>query len=259
MSAALTGAGERPLSGVSLRDIALFFDVDGTLVELAPTPDAVKIPAATIDLLRRLIICTDGAVALVSGRSIETLDDLFAPLRLPTAGLHGFERRNAVGCYSRHTLPGGAELQRARLLLGEFTRRHPGLLLEDKRFALAVHFRAVPALAIEVERVVTMVSQRIGGGLEVQPGQMVVELRPANASKASAIADFMSEPPYQGRRCIAMFGDDLTDESAFRWVNAAGGCSIAVNVSHPTSATARFDSVREVHEWLREAIATSIA
>lgn len=90
-------------------------------------------------------------------------------------------------------------------------------------------------------------------GLEVQPGQMVMELRPAGANKASAIADFMCEPPFH-RRHMVMVGDDLTDECAFRWVNAAGGLSIAVNVTHPTSASTRLGGVGEVHQWLRETL-----
>lgn len=235
-------------------DLAVFLDVDGTLVELAATPDAVVVPTQLLELLRQLIIRMDGAVALVSGRTLAVLDDLFHPLQLPAAGLHGFERRNALGSYSRRPLPDGPTLQRARAMLSEFVKRHPGLLLEDKRFALAVHFRAVPHLGQEVRRVVTGVARMLEGGLEVQPGQLVMELRPANANKASAIADFMYEPPFRGRHMV-MIGDDLTDECAFRWVNAAGGFSIAVNVAHPTCAMARLESVAEVHRWLLQAAA----
>lgn len=242
-----TVAALRPLGG--LRDLAFFLDVDGTLVDLAPTPDSVRVAPETLDLLRRLVICTEGAVALVSGRAISVLDDLFRPLWLPAAGLHGFERRNVCGAYSKHGAPDGVSLQRARILLSEFVRRHPGLLLEDKRFAIAVHYRAAPQLADDVKDAVNAVQRVVGSAFEVQPGQMVMELRPSGANKAGAIASFMREPPFQRRHAV-MVGDDLTDECAFRWVNAAGGSSIAVNVSHPTSATARLDGVRDVHGWL---------
>jgi trehalose 6-phosphate phosphatase len=249
-----SAAARLPAGNIPLADLALFLDVDGTLLELAPVPDAVQVFPATLDLLRQLTTCTDGAVALVSGRAISTLDALFQPLRMPAAGLHGFERRNAAGGYSRHASPGGAQLERARRLLVDFTNGYPGLLLEDKEFALAVHYRAAPELAAEVERVITQIACRVQCGLEVQPGQRVMELRPAGANKGAALGEFMREPPFQGRFAV-MIGDDLTDESAFHWVNSAGGLSIAVNVSHPTVATARLASVQDVHAWLHRCLA----
>jgi trehalose 6-phosphate phosphatase len=118
-----------------------------------------------------------------------------------------------------------------------------------------VHYRTAPDLAAEVERVITQISRQMGSGLEVQPGQMVMELRPAGASKGAAVGEFMQESPFRGRFAV-MIGDDLTDESAFRWVNSAGGLSIAVNASHPTAAMARLASVQDVHAWLHQCLAT---
>jgi trehalose 6-phosphate phosphatase len=252
-------SAQAPFPGsIAPRDLALFLDVDGTLLELAPAPDAVHVSSSTLDLLRQLAVTLEGAVALVSGRAISALDDLFHPLQLPTAGLHGFERRNAAGAYCRRAGPDTISLEGARQRLTEFTQRHPGLLLEDKQFALAVHYRAVPELRAEVERVVTHLWHRLAPDFEIQPGQRVMELRPAGANKASALDEFMAEAPFRGRYAV-MIGDDLTDECAFRWVNAAGGFSIAVNVSHPTSAVARLANVQEVHAWLRRRLQGSDA
>jgi trehalose 6-phosphate phosphatase len=228
---------------------AFFLDVDGTLLDLAPSPDAVVVDPALLDLLRALVARTHGAVAFVSGRSIAALDDLFKPLLLPTAGLHGFERRNAAGAYSRRALPSGDALTHARVMLREFADQTPGVLLEDKQFALAVHYRQVPQVERAVLAQVEEVARSIGSTLEIQYGRMVAELRPANASKATAIADFMREPPFAGRRPVCL-GDDLTDECAFEWVNAAGGLSIAVGVSRATAATAQLASVAEARHWL---------
>ncbi|MBX5459928.1 MAG: trehalose-phosphatase [Steroidobacteraceae bacterium] len=238
-----------PQGPVHPAEHAFFLDVDGTLLELAPSPDAVVVEPHLIDLLRALAVRAYGAVAFVSGRSIATLDALFQPLLLPAAGLHGFERRDASGTYRRHTLPPGEALGHARLKLRELAARNPGLLLEDKRFALALHYRQAPNLEPLVLGHVEDIAAHVGESLKIQRGRMVVELRPASASKATAIAEFMREPPFAGRRPVCL-GDDLTDECAFEWVNAAGGVSIAVGVARDTAATAHLHSVAAARLWL---------
>jgi trehalose 6-phosphate phosphatase len=228
---------------------AFFLDVDGTLLELADTPDTVVVEADLIELLRVLSLRSRGAVAFVSGRSIVTLDSLFHPLLLPAAGLHGFERRDAGGAYCRHTLPPGQALGVARDFMQELVRRNPGLLLEDKRFALALHYRHAPRLERAVVSEIESIARAIGPALEIQHGRMVIELRPASANKGTAIAEFMREPPFFGRRPVCL-GDDLTDECAFEWVNSVGGISIAVGVTRHTVAAAHLRSVRAARMWL---------
>jgi len=237
------------LAGLRLAQVALFLDVDGTLLELAETPDAVCVDTAVKELLRILCLRTAGAVALVSGRSIAALDALFAPLLLPAAGLHGFERRSATGAYCRHVLPPGAALDQARRLMTQMAARHAGLMFEDKQFALALHYRQAPELESHVIRAVEAIAHVAGTGLQIQRGRRVIELRPASAAKGSAVAEFMTEPPFRGRRPVCI-GDDLTDESAFEWANSVGGLSIAVNVSRDTAATVRLPSVAAAREWL---------
>jgi trehalose 6-phosphate phosphatase len=250
------GCFSRPHERIRAADLAVFLDVDGTLLEIAPSPEEVVIEPDLIDLLRALVLQTDGALALVSGRSIETLDRLFHPLMLPAAGLHGFERRTAGGTYCRRSLPPGELLFRARSALQALLTRHPDLLLEDKQFALAVHYRKVPELEPVVLAEVAQIEQDLTPAFEIQRGRCVVELRPADANKAMAVEAFMQEPPFQGKRPLYL-GDDLTDECAFRWVNDASGFSVAVGVVRETAATTHLPSVQAARQWLRGLVALS--
>jgi trehalose 6-phosphate phosphatase len=248
-SAAAGGASCAPPTALPVDRHALFLDLDGTLIEFAPHPRAVTADAPLLRLLERLTQRFGGAVALVSGRSIETLDKLLAPLRLPASGLHGYERRSASGIESRHAPPATQALTSARRLLAEVAQRDPRVRFEDKRFALALHFRQAPQLEREIIDAARAIAGQVGGGLEVLVGPLVVELSPRGVSKASGIAEFMREPPFAGRRPL-FIGDDATDEVAFEWVNAAGGLSVAVNASGRTAAGTRLRSVREVRTWL---------
>ena len=234
-----------------LSAIALFLDVDGTLLEIAARPQAVSVPEELRQRLRTLQLAGGGAVALVSGRAISDLDGLFAPLALPSAGLHGFERRGASGAYRRRPLPSAAALEAARRAMLQLAERHAGLMVEDKKFALALHYRAAPGL--EEVAVVAMreIAARVGDELELQRGKMVVELRPSGATKAEAVAEFLAEAPFAGRRPI-FIGDDLTDEPAFELVNRREGLSVVVNAARPSAAKTRLADVTAVHRWLAE-------
>ena len=234
-----------------LSSVALFVDVDGTLLEIAATPLSVRVDAGLTDLLRALLLGTGGALALVSGRSIVEMDALFLPLTLSAAGLHGFERRGASGSYDCRRLPAAPALERARRTMLELASQHPGLLVEDKRFALALHYRRAPQLENVVARAMTEIAASVRPEFELQMGKMVAELRPAGSTKGAAVSEFMSEHPFQGRVPVYI-GDDLTDESAFEWVNGAGGLSIAVNVAGATAARERLPSVSAVRAWLAQ-------
>jgi trehalose 6-phosphate phosphatase len=225
---------------------AFFLDLDGTLLELAPHPDAVRVEPQLLELLRALAQRSGGALALVSGRSIASLDALLQPLKMAASGLHGFERRDAAGATVQRDRPNPQALEDARRLLQQLVAREPRLELEDKGVALAVHYRHAPYLESEV---VELVTASASGGLRVQRGRMVAELTPGTVNKATAVAEFMSEEPFRGRLAVYA-GDDSTDESAFEWVNAADGISVAVDVRQPTCAQTQLGSVAEVRAWL---------
>jgi len=240
---ALTMSG--PPARPELEKTAFFFDVDGTLLELRPRPTDVIADESLRALLVRLIGLNRGAVALVSGRSIRDLDRIFDPLRLPAAGLHGAELRFPDG--GRVATP-PTIMDHARPDIGRFVARHDGLLLEDKGATLAVHFRARPDLAAAV--LTFMQRFAPGDNIAVQEGKFVVELKPAAFDKGSAIRSMMTQTPFAGRRPV-FYGDDLTDEAGFTYVNTAGGLSVRVG-DHitPTQARARLEDPQAMRHAL---------
>jgi len=224
----------------------LFLDVDGTLLEIAPTPDAVHVDSGLVELLERVQSALGGAVALVSGRSIATVDTLFAPLRWPVAGLHGLERRDAAGAL--HTaVARNAELAGVRRELAELAAHLPGVLLEDKGQSIALHYRAAPEHEPALRRAMRSLARRLGDEYHLLEGKMVLELKPSVATKAEAIRAYLGEPPFAGRRPIFV-GDDVTDLDGFAAVDGAGGLSIAVG--DRVEARARLESPREVRALL---------
>jgi trehalose 6-phosphate phosphatase len=232
-----------PPETLPLAECALFFDVDGTLIDIAARP------AELLQLLRTLRRRCQDALALVSGRRIADLDRITAPERFTAAGLHGFERRTARGHCVRRAPPPAPKMGEVRRVLAQLASAHPQLLLEDKDYALAVHYRQAPHLRAVVERAIRSLPDLQGSGLKVQQGRMVAEIAPSDASKATALAEFMDEPPFKGRLPVYV-GDDLTDESAFQWVNAAGGLSVDVSRRQSSCARTHLASVRAVRAWL---------
>jgi trehalose 6-phosphate phosphatase len=230
------------------RDWAFFLDLDGTLVEIAETPEAVDPGADEILLLKRLARAAEGAVALISGRSLKRIDELFSPLVLPAAGQHGVERRDAQGKRHRHRFPAAA-LRPAAGGIRSFAARHQGLVFEDKGASVALHYRLAPQLAAAAQRAVREAAEPLGESVEVQGGKMVVELKPAGCDKGKAIEQFMHEPPFAGR--VAVFlGDDVTDEYGFRVVNRLGGHSVKVGEG-PSAARWRLESPAGARAWLQ--------
>jgi trehalose 6-phosphate phosphatase len=226
---------------------AIFLDIDGTLLEHVERPDAVHADAALGTLLIALRDVAGGALALISGRPVATLDALFAPLRLAVAGQHGIERRSADGKLHRHAFA-LEPLRRAARQLGEFAARHAGLLLEDKGCSLALHFRLAPQLAGAAREAVAEALATLGAGFEIQDGKMVFELKPGGRDKGKAIEEFMAEAPFAGRLPV-FIGDDTTDEYGFAIVNRIGGHSIKVGPG-PSSARWRLADAAAVREWL---------
>jgi trehalose 6-phosphate phosphatase len=233
-------------------DWALFLDVDGCLVDFADAPDAVHVPRRLPSLLAGLAHRLDGAMALVSGRPLAGLDRMFAPLRMPAAGLHGLELRTGdLLLKPAPEVP--AALAGTRDEATELALAWPGAIVEDKGPALGLHWRAAPAARDALRALAEAALPRLPG-YRLQHGDSVVELRPANGDKGAAIAALLDEAPFRGR--VPVFaGDDITDESGFATVNARGGISVLVGAREPSAAHYALRSPTAVRRWLAEGAA----
>ena len=239
-----------PPPRVRAADIALFLDVDGTLLEIEREPGAVHVPEHLCRILEQLQKATTGALALVSGRSLAQLDRLFAPLRFSAAGLHGLERRN-LGRKTIRATPDPEVLEKARRRLAAFAEVNQGVLLEDKALTLALHYRTAPQLAEATIAVAEQAVAESAGALALLHGKMVCEIKPPGIHKGRAIAAFLEEEPFVSRRPV-FAGDDLTDEAGFATINERGGVSVQIGESRPTAALFGHRDVAAVQTWLLE-------
>lgn len=230
---------------------AFFLDIDGTLLDIAETPDAAEATRREKSLVRRLHEASGGALALVSGRSLAAIDELFAPLKIAAAGQHGVERRDARGQLHRGSYP-RSRLQSAAETVRDFAAGHEGLVFEDKGASFALHYRLVPALEEAACSVVREAAAGLGDWVEVQTGKMVIELKPAGRDKGVAIEEFLREPPFAGRAPV-FIGDDVTDEDGFRVVNRAGGHSIKVGEGR-TEARWQIADPSAARAWLEQCV-----
>ena len=230
-------------------DWCFFLDVDGTLLEIAENPNAVRVDQSLLQLLERLYRAS-GAVALISGRAISDLDRRIAN-RLPRAGQHGLERRDASGRLWLHATPAAAK-DRIREALRPWLEQHPGLILEDKGVTLALHYRQEPELEDEMNALMERLITEAGDGLIMQKGKCVVEAKPAHFDKGTAIEEFLAEAPFKNRQPV-FIGDDLNDEHGFATINRIGGVSIKVGEGN-SCATYRLPDVDSVRAWLASAL-----
>lgn len=238
------------LNPVDLRphQIGLFLDVDGTLLDLAPRPDAVEVPASLLDTLAATERRLDGALALVSGRPIEQLDRLFAPLRLPASGVHGAQIRQSADGASRWLtqarLPDRAWADLLRLL-----EAFPGTLAENKGISFAVHYRN--SAAKEEELIVALqhfIETLVERDLELIAGHRVFEVRLPGFDKGKAIERFMAEEPFAGRRPVFV-ADDLMDRAGFDTALALGGFAFSVGAEVP-GLSGWFPRPEAVRAWV---------
>ncbi len=217
---------EGPAPPVPASPWCLFLDVDGTLLELAPTPRSVVVEPGLLELLDELARASQGAIALVSGRTVSDLDRLFGTLQLPVAGLHGCERRSSDG--SLYVAPVVHEqLAGVRQGLRELAARHPGLELEDKGAGLALHFQGARDLEHQLRAEVALLAKPLVPEFAILDGHAVIEVKPAVHTKDSAVSAFMEEPPFRDRTPI-FIGDDQTDYGGFAAVRRFNGLAIAV-------------------------------
>lgn len=223
-------------------DWALFLDFDGTLAEIADTPELVTIEARLGPSLGAVHEALDGAIAIISGGPIAEIDAFLDPLVLPVAGLHGIERRTAEGSIVR--APAANELlDEARHMLAGLAEAVPGVWMEDKSLTLVVHYRTAPHAAEEAVR-------HARGALHILAGKMVFEIKPAGVDKGAAIAAYLAEPPFAGRTAVFV-GDDSSDEDGFAAVNRMGGHTVRVGDGTTTAARERVPAVADVLDWLR--------
>jgi len=227
-------------------DWCLFLDVDGTLLDLAPTPGAVVVEPGLMELRPRLRRAAGGALALVSGRTIADLDRLFGALGLPVAGLHGGERRDAAGGLHVERVI-HEQLDAVRAGLQELASAHPGLLLEDKGVALALHFQGARDLEHRLRAEVALLVAPLVPHYALLDGHAVIEIKPAVYTKEAAVTAFMQEAPFAGRLPI-FIGDDQTDYGGFQAVRRFGGLAIAVGPR--VKSEWWLPGPRAVHSWL---------
>lgn len=235
---------------IRLDSTAILLDVDGTLLDIAPTPLDVNVPDLLRDSLRSLWTRRGGAIAFISGRPIAELDRIFHPLRLPAVGGHGAEIRFT---------PDG-EVRRSELALlddslredfSKIARIGPGIIVEDKEYSLAIHYRLAPQFGGDIMKsVVAICKHERCESLEVLPGKLVIEIKPSGYSKGTGLRELMTAEPFFGRRPVFV-GDDVTDNAAFAALPDFNGIGFSVGGIVP-GATFNFDGPQDVRRWLAE-------
>ncbi len=230
-----------------LRRCAMLLDIDGTILDLAPSPQQVWVPTGLRQTLARLDALTGGALALVSGRPLRDIDLIFSPLELAAIGGHGAElRATANAAPVMRAKPLDAALKRRLAAIAELG---PGILAEDKGYSLALHFRLAPERAEAVRAAVDKVCAGLAPGeVDVLPGKLVVEIKQPGINKANAVCELMTYPPFAERNPI-FIGDDLTDEPVFGVISQFGGLGFSVGRIVP-DVNGHFEKPESVRAWL---------
>ena len=231
-----------------LSKTAILLDIDGTLLDLMPTPREVWVPPGLATTLNRLMVRTGGALALVSGRSLNDIDLIFAPDHFPAVGGHGAEMRIEPDSDSvdANAPPLDKELKRR---LAAIAKLSPGILLEDKGYSLALHYRLAPQAEKAIYAAVSLIRADLPSApIEVLPGKFVCEIKNSGFSKASGVHELMKREPFKGRRPF-FIGDDVTDESVFAIMPDLRGLSFSVG-RRAKGVAGHFDEPSDVREWL---------
>jgi trehalose 6-phosphate phosphatase len=231
-----------------LSETAILLDIDGTLLDLMPTPREVWVPPGLSKTLNRLTQRTNGALALVSGRSLNDIDLIFAPDQFPAVGGHGAEMRidpdsEAVAA---HAPPMDKELKRR---LAAIAKLSPGILLEDKGYSLALHYRLAPHAEKAIYAAVSLIRADLPNApIEVLPGKCVCEIKHSGFTKASGVRELMTREPFKGRRPL-FIGDDVTDETVFAIMPDFDGFAFSVG-RRAKGVAGHFDAPSDVREFL---------
>jgi trehalose 6-phosphate phosphatase len=231
-----------------LSETAVLLDIDGTLLDLMPTPREVWVPPGLIKTLNRLYKRTGGALALVSGRSLNDIDLIFAPDQFPAVGGHGAEMRldADADAVAAHAPPLDKELKRR---LAAIARLSPGILLEDKGYSLALHYRLAPHAEKAIYEAVSLIRADLPDApIEVLPGKCVCEIKHSGFTKASGVRELMTHPPFKGRKPF-FIGDDVTDETVFAIMPDLDGIAFSVG-RRARGVAGHFDAPSDVREFL---------
>ena len=239
-----------PLPGTDDR-WALLLDVDGTLLEFADRPDDVRVDPALYALLAELYAHLDGALALVSGRSLANLDALFGGPPWAMAGLHGLQLRHADG--ERREIRVSASRRGLVLHTAEsLARQYPGVLVENKDLAVALHCRTATEHFDALHEAVRALMPGLPG-YELQTGNLVLEFKPAGMDKGKAVTELLERAPFAGRLPVYL-GDDLTDEHGFAATNLENGVSVRVGHREPTLAQYTLPGPSSAQAWLHRVL-----
>src|ERR1700730_16168743 len=232
-----------------LNECAILLDIDGTLLDLAPTPREVWVPPGLATTLNRLLEKTSGALALVSGRSLNDIDLIFAPELFPAVGGHGAEMR-LTPTNSEVVAPRAPPMdQELKRRLAAIARLSPGILLEDKGYSLALHYRLAPHAEEAIYEAVSLIRADLPNApIEVLPGKCVCEIKQAGFDKATGVHELMTHEPFRGRYPI-FIGDDVTDEAVFAAMPSLGGLAFSVG-RHAQGVAGHFDEPTNVRAWL---------
>jgi trehalose 6-phosphate phosphatase len=231
-----------------LSECALLLDIDGTLLDFAPTPREVWVPPGLAKTLNRLLERTSGALALVSGRSLNDIDLIFAPAEFPAVGGHGAEMRlSGEGeAVAAHAPPLDKDLKKRLAAIAQLS---PGILLEDKGYSLALHYRLAPHAEKAIYEAVSLIRADLPNApIEVLPGKSVCEIKHSGFTKATGVRELMTHQPFRGRRPV-FIGDDVTDETVFAIMPEFGGQAFSVG-RRAHGVAGHFDEPRDVREWL---------
>src|SRR6202040_924336 len=235
-----------------LGERAILLDIEGKLLDLAPKTREVWVPPDLAETLSRLQDKTSGALALVSGRSLNDIDLIFAPEQFPAVGGHGAEMRISIDteAVATHAPPMDKELKRR---LAAIAKLSPGILLEDKGYSLALHYRLAPHAEKAIYAAVSLIRADLPNApIEVLPGKCVCEIKHSGFNKATGVLELMTHEPFKGRRPI-FIGDDVTDESVFAIMPDLGGLAFSVG-RRAHGVTGHFDEPRDVRAWLASLI-----
>lgn len=225
---------------------AILLDIDGTILDLAPTPAGVLVPSALQSALTTLWKWTGGALALVSGRPLRDIDKIFAPLELPAIGGHGAELR-VDAASNRIVRPVPLLEERIRRQLAALISG--GIIAEDKGHSIALHYRAAPEREDQLRSAVARLLSRLPQGkYEVLPGKCVIEVKTTGFNKGTAVLELMEMAPFAGRKPL-FIGDDITDDSVFAILPDLAGIGFSVGRT-AAGAVGEFESPAAVREWL---------
>jgi len=238
------------IDAATLRSCAVLLDVDGTILDLAPTPLEVVVPPDLTVLLERLSKRSGGALAFVSGRPLAELDLFFQPLKLPSIAGHGAELRYADGTVVRAKTLLDPQLKTDLKAIAE---DKTGVVTEDKGYSFALHYRLAPHFGAAIlQEVAELCSKFSSAAIEMLPGKSVVEVKQPMFNKGIAVRDLMQHAPFKGRRPV-FIGDDVTDEAAFEVLPEFDGIGFSVG-REVQGIAGMFEAPSDVRRWIAEMV-----